>query len=122
MATRELTSDTFDAVTHDNDIVVVDFWAGWCAPCRMFAPIFERVSADHPDIVFGKVDTEAEPELAARFDVRSIPTVVVFREGVIVYADAGALPAPVLEDLVSQVRGLDMAAIRRHLEEHQEAS
>ncbi len=122
MATMELTGDTFDAVARDNDVVVVDFCAGWCAPCRRFAPIFERASTDHPDIVFGEVDTEAEQELAARFAVRSIPTVIVLREGIVVYANAGALPAPVLDGLISQVRALDMTEIRRHLEHHDAAS
>lgn len=118
MATVELTGSTFESTIRDNDIVLVDFWAEWCGPCRVFGPIFERVSDGNPDVVFGKVDTDAESELAAAAGIRSIPTLMIFRDGIQVYRDAGALPASVLEDLVEQVRGLDMDAVRSHLHDH----
>ena len=115
MATLELTRDTFpDAVT-SNDIVIVDFWASWCGPCRAFAPVFERASETHPDIVFAKVDTEAQTELAATFGIQSIPTLMVFRDQIILYAEAGALPEAALEDLIGKVRALDMDDVRRQI-------
>ena len=100
MATVELTKDNFEDTITNNDTVIVDFWAEWCGPCRMFAPTFEQVSEEHGDIVFGKVDTEAQPELAGFFNIRSIPTLMVFRENVILYSEAGALPAEAFENLV----------------------
>ena len=118
MATVELTADTFGTVVQDNEIVFVDFWAEWCGPCRSFAPIYEAVSADHPDIVFGKVDTEAEQELAGQFRVMSIPTLVILRDGIVLFSQPGMLPAEALEDLVSQVKALDMDDIRRQMNEH----
>lgn len=112
MATRALTAGDFESTIRDNDIVLVDFWASWCGPCRMFAPVFENASQEHPDIVFGKVDTEAEQALAAAANITSIPTLMAFREGILVYAQPGALPAPALGQLIEAVRGLDMDEVR----------
>lgn len=119
MATKALTAETFDRVTTEDGIVLVDFWAGWCAPCLRFAPIYERASAKHPDIVFGKVDTDAEPELSMRFDIRSIPTIMAIRDGVVVFAQPGMLPEQMLESLIEQVRALDMDEVRAKLAAHQ---
>jgi thioredoxin 1 len=119
MATTELTTANFDEVTNADGIVLVDFWASWCGPCLRFAPVYERVSAKHPDIVFGKVDTEAQVELAARYDIRSIPTLMALRDGVIVFAQPGALPESAVESLIEQVRALDMDDVRKQLAEHQ---
>jgi len=113
MATLQVTADNFDA-TVEKGIVLLDFWAGWCGPCRMFAPVFEAVSEKHPDIVFGKIDTEAEQELAARFNVRTIPTLMVIRDGVLLASQAGAPPAPAVEELVRKVREIDMDEVRKH--------
>lgn len=112
MATQEITAATIDATIGGNDIVLLDFWAGWCGPCRQFAPVFEQASETHPDIVFGKIDTEAEQQLAAAAQITSIPTLMAFREGVMVFAQAGALPAPALEQLITGVRALDMDEVR----------
>ena len=118
MATVELTTANFDEVTGSEGIVLVDFWAEWCGPCKRFAPVYERVSEKHPDITFGKVDTEAQLELQARYDIRSIPTIMAIRDGVIVFAQPGALPESALENLIEQVQALDMDDVRKKLSEH----
>ncbi len=122
MATTDLTSATFEQTVLGNDIVLVDFWAAWCGPCRMFAPVFSEASEQHPDLVFGKVDTEAERELAAAARIMSIPTLMVFREGILVYAQPGALPAPALEELIAAVRAADMDAVRAEIAEQEQAA
>jgi thioredoxin 1 len=115
MATRELTATNFDDTVTGSDIVLVDFWAEWCGPCRMFGPVFEKASETHPDIVFGKVDTEAEQQLAAAASITSIPTLMAFREGVLLYAEAGALPGPQLEQLIEAVRAVDMEKVHAEI-------
>ena len=117
MATVNLTADTFDEVVSSNDIVFIDFWAAWCAPCRAFAPVFEAASETHGDIVFAKVDTEAQPQLAQAFNIYSIPTLMIIREQVVLYAEAGALPARAFEDLIGKVREIDMADVHRQVAE-----
>jgi len=107
----DLTQETFEETVTGNDIVLVDWWASWCGPCRMFAPVFEAAAQAHPDIVFGKVDTEAEQTLAGAAGIMSIPTLMVFRENVLVFSQPGALPAAALEDVISQVRALDMTEV-----------
>ena len=111
MTTTTLTATDFEQIVADNDIVLVDFWAAWCGPCRQFAPTYEKAAEAHPDIVFGKVDTEAEQALARAANITSIPTLMAFREGVLVFSQPGALPAPALDQVIDAVRGLDMTEV-----------
>ncbi|MEW1549955.1 thioredoxin [Streptomyces tsukubensis] len=117
MSTVELTKENFDEVIDGNDFVLIDFWASWCGPCRQFAPVYEGAAERHPDLVFAKVNTEAQPELAAAFDIRSIPTLMIVREKVAVFAQPGALPEAALEDVIGQARALDMDEVRRSVAE-----
>ncbi|RNE48065.1 thioredoxin [Corynebacterium alimapuense] len=117
MATIDLTESTFEKTVIGDGIVLVDAWASWCGPCRSFAPTYEKASEEHPDAVFGKLDTEANQNLAAALEIQSIPTLMIFREGVMVYREAGALPPAALEDLIGQVKGLDMADVHRQVAE-----
>jgi thioredoxin len=119
MATIDITKDTFESTVEGNGIVLVDFWAEWCGPCKSFAPTFETVSESHPDVVFAKVDTELEQELAGSFGIRSIPTLMAFRDNIVLYSQPGALPKEALEDLVQQVKGLDMDVVRAEIEARQ---
>ena len=118
MGTLEITKENFEATIDENDIVLLDFWAEWCGPCKRFGPIFEDAAGRHPDLVFGKIDTEAQQELAGAFGIMSIPTLMVFRENVIVFSQPGALPESALEDIIGQVRALDMEEVHASVAEH----
>lgn len=120
MATIALTADTFEGAVTGDGITLIDFWADWCGPCKMFGPVFEDASEADPDIVFGKVDTEAEQGLAASFGIRSIPTLMAFRDGILVFEQPGAMPAPALKQLIGAVRDLDMDDVRRKISEANE--
>src|SRR6478736_9474868 len=115
MATVDLTQNTFESTVLDGDIVLVDFWAGWCGPCLAFAPVYDAAAEKHTDITFAKVDTEAEQALSAAMNIRSIPTLMAFRDGIGVFAQAGALPGHVLDDLIEQIRALDMDEVRAQI-------
>ena len=119
MATVELTKDNFEKVVTESPMVIVDFWAPWCGPCRGFAPVYEKAAESHADVVFGKVNTDAEQELAGAFNIRSIPTLMVFREKVVLFQQAGALPASALEQVIAQTRALDMAKVHQEIAERE---
>ena len=120
MATIELTKENFSSIIEGNDTVVIDFWASWCGPCRAFAPTFEAASEDNPDVVFAKVNTEEQRELAGVFGIRSIPTLIIFREQIGVFNQAGALPRAALDNVLEQVQGLDMVEVRKQAEAQQQ--
>jgi thioredoxin 1 len=122
MATTQMTGESFEEIVASNDIVLIDFWAAWCGPCRSFGPTYEKVAEEFPDLVFAKVDTEAEQGLAASFNIMSIPTLMIIRENVVLYSQAGALPERALVELVEKVRDLDMQEVHRQVLEQPSAN
>jgi thioredoxin 1 len=119
MATVEVTADNFKDMIETNGIVLLDFWAEWCGPCRMFAPVFEKASNEHADVVFGKIDTEAQQELAGAAGIQAIPTLMLFRDGILLFRESGALPPAALEELVTKAKALDMEQVKKELAEHE---
>lgn len=122
MSTIEITQDNFESTINDNEIILLDFWADWCGPCKQFAPVYEQAAEANPDIVFGKIDTEAQQQLAGLFSITSIPTLVAFRQGIVVFAQPGALAAPQLEQVITAVKGLDMDEVRAELAKQEAAA
>ena len=119
MATVELTKENFESTLNDKDFIILDFWAPWCGPCQGFGPVYEEVSEEHNDVIFGKVNTEVEQELAASFNIRSIPTLMIIREKVVIFSEAGALPKQAFQEVITQAKALDMAEVHKQVAEQQ---